>query len=103
MFTKKYRRRLGVGCGLQLLNQFCGINAVTFYSSVIFGHITSNQTLITTLTVGCGVIGFSAGILSGLLTRYIGRKPIIMVGTVLSGLISMIVLANLSNGNIVNL
>ncbi len=103
MFTKKYRRRLGVGCGLQLLNQFCGINAVTFYSSVIFGNITSNQTLITTLTVGVGVIGFTAGISSAILTRYIGRKPIIMIGTFLSGIICMIILANLSNGNIVNL
>jgi hypothetical protein len=88
---------------LQFARQFSGITAVNFYSSVIFGIITSNQFIVTTLTVGIGFVGFLSGIFGGILIKFFGRKILVMTGTFLSGIVSMIALAIISNGNIVDL
>jgi hypothetical protein len=40
MFTLRYRNQLFVGCAMAFLMQFCGINAVTYYSTHIFETVT---------------------------------------------------------------
>ena len=55
------------------------------------------------MTVGIGFVGFISGIFSGILIKYYGRKLLVMRGTFLSGIVSMIVLAIISDGKIVNL
>jgi MFS family permease len=102
MFNMFYRRRLGVGITLQILRPFTGLNAISFYSSFIFGQVTDNKTLITTLTVGLGFIGLLAGIVAGFLTKYYGRKALMIAGTILGGIVSMIVLAIVNNSNILD-
>lgn len=38
-----YRKRMIVGSVLSLLNQWSGINAISFYALIIFNDITKNN------------------------------------------------------------
>merc|ERR1712190_322130 len=45
------RRALHVGCGLMLIQQFCGINAVIYYASAIYQLVGFNEA--TSIWLNC--------------------------------------------------
>ena len=95
LFTKTYRRSLLISFLLALLQQFCGMAAIFVFSNLIFSASTSDTALYSTIL---GVVNLAAVIMSFLFIERYGRKPLIIFGSTLMGLIllafSVIVLVN---------
>ncbi len=82
MFTtnRNFRRAVGLGIVLQLMQQFTGINVVLYYAPRIFegmGYATTEQMWFTALV---GLINVVASLVTvGLIDRW-GRRPILCMG-----------------------
>jgi len=88
LFTKKYSRRLFVGCGLSALQQLSGINAlITFSNQVFIGTSSSepsesNFDTARTYTVLFGSINLLTPLIaSGFMTK-VGRKTLLITGNI---------------------
>lgn len=80
--TGRLRRIVWVGIGLASFQQLVGINVVFYYGAVLWqsvGFSESDALLINVLSGGLSVIACTATIL---LIDKIGRKPILMVGSI---------------------
>jgi len=80
--TGRLRRIVWVGIGLASFQQLVGINVVFYYGAVLWqsvGFSESDALLINVLSGGLSVIACTATIL---LIDKIGRKPILMIGSI---------------------
>lgn len=74
---KKYRRATFVGCSLSVFQQLTGINAIMFYSNIIFKGLSMKVVVVTALV---GIVNFLAT-LGGLgLLFCFGRKLLMLAG-----------------------
>lgn len=87
------RTRTLMAVTIQIMNQFCGINVITFYATSIFQNEIGLSPLISRILSGCqGTISFIAALVSVVLIRYFGRRQVALLN--LSGMtVSMIALA----------
>ncbi|CAD8093376.1 unnamed protein product [Paramecium sonneborni] len=77
------RKRLLVGCGLQLLQQFSGINAIMFFSKIIFSSILKdNETKINWANVSVGLINIIFSFIAISLLQKFGRRTLLLYGTI---------------------
>ncbi|CAD8082161.1 unnamed protein product [Paramecium sonneborni] len=77
------RKRLLIGCGLQVLQQFSGINAIMFFSTIIFSSILKdNETRIDWANVTVGLINIIFGFIAISLLQKFGRRPLLLYGTI---------------------
>lgn len=84
-----------MGCVLSLLTQWCGINAVNFYSVTLFTQVANGDfTIINMLTVGDGVISMVVCMIAGLIINRFGRRIVFLVGNGVCA-VSLSVLAGL--------
>ena len=93
----EYRRAFLVGCFLSLFQQFCGINAVIFYSSTIFSSTGGDDdkedrgAQIGTALVG--VVNVVSTVIAIWLLKWFGRRTLLIWGqinmAVCQGLIGM--------------
>ncbi|PWA84806.1 inositol transporter 2 [Artemisia annua] len=83
MQTKTVRRGLIAGVGLQVFQQFVGINTVMYYSPTIiqFAGIASNQTalLLSLVTAGLNALG---SVVSIYFIDRIGRKKLLVISLI---------------------
>ncbi|CAD8182000.1 unnamed protein product [Paramecium pentaurelia] len=77
------RKRLLIGCGLQVLQQFSGINAIMFFSKIIFSSILNNdETKINWANVTVGLINITFSLLAISLLQKFGRRTLLLYGTI---------------------
>lgn len=92
----RFRNRLILGCFLQILQQLSGINAVIFYSSIIFSDAAAgNSTTLAVLVNISGLLTIVTCFMSGAFTKFCGRKTILWAGDLICVLM-LIVLGFLS-------
>jgi SP family sugar:H+ symporter-like MFS transporter len=80
--TRRIRRLVWVGIGLATLQQLVGINVVFYYGAVLWqsvGFTESDALLINVVSGGLSIAAVTATVL---LIDRIGRKPILLIGSV---------------------
>ena len=92
LHSKKLRKPLVIGVVLGILQQFFGINTIMYYGPFIFKevgiHSASDQIFATFLM---GLINMVMTILTGMYVDRLGRRALLMWGSLLSG-VSLLVL-----------
>lgn len=78
--SPKYRRATLVGCFLSVFQQLTGINAIMFYSNMLFKGLTMTNTEVTFMI---GVINFLATLVGLVLLVYFGRKSLMFIFSIL--------------------
>ncbi len=81
LFTK-YRRNVGIGCGLQVLQQVCGVNVVLFYGPEVlrdagFGGDMKEQTVLTGFLF-LGALNFLGTLVALLRVDSLGRRFLLL-------------------------
>lgn len=72
LFNKRNIRRFIVGSAMSFLNQWCGINAINFYSGTMFNSISGgNYVVVNILTVTDGCVSILVCLMSGYFSLYI--------------------------------
>ncbi|CAK91340.1 unnamed protein product (macronuclear) [Paramecium tetraurelia] len=80
--SASYKSRLIVGCTLQIIQQFSGINAVLIYSSGLFINITGgNNELKNWLNIAVGLVNLVFSMIAIPLLNNFGRRPLLLLGT----------------------
>lgn len=85
--TKKFRLMLSVSIILPMLEQFCGINAATFYSTKILYDVSGDIFISRVLTASIGISKFFATFLILILVKHFGRKTIIIYSLLAMGVL----------------
>ena len=75
--SPKYRRATLVGITLSVFSQLTGINAIMFYSNMIFKGLSLTATFVTALI---GIVNFITSIIGLILLVFFGRKILMLVG-----------------------
>jgi MFS transporter, SP family, galactose:H+ symporter len=92
-----FRRAIGLGIGLQVIQQLTGINVVMYFAPTIFriaGFATTNQQMWGTVIVG--ITNVLATFIAIAFVDKLGRKPIMYAGFVTMGL-AMLAVGTLFN------
>jgi SP family galactose:H+ symporter-like MFS transporter len=96
------RPALIVGAGLFFLQQLSGINAVIYYAPEIFRHAGFGSAETQTLaTIGVGLVNFLTTILAMYLIDKIGRRPLLVLGFVGTGVTMLLIAFALINPKLV--
>jgi sugar porter (SP) family MFS transporter len=80
MYDPKYRRATWVGSTLSLFQQLTGINAIMFYSNIVFKGLDISNTTVTALI---GIVNFLATLVGLGLLACFGRKTLMLFFSVL--------------------
>lgn len=81
LFTGAYRRPLVIAVLLMAFSQFCGINAIIYYSSRIFASAGAVSDAAFTSSVWVGLVNLLfTGVAIALVDRA-GRRPLLLAGT----------------------
>ncbi len=91
LFTPGYRRPLVLAVLLAVFQQFCGINAVMYYSTRIFESAGAVKDTAFTASVWVGLINlvFTLVAIAGVDT--LGRRPLLLAGTLVQAVALMLV------------
>ncbi|HWI58185.1 MAG TPA: sugar porter family MFS transporter, partial [Bacillota bacterium] len=82
LFTRAYFRPLLVAVLLMMCSQFCGINAIIYYSSKIFESAGAVKNAAFTSSVWVGLVNLLFTLVAIALVDKAGRRPLLLVGTV---------------------
>ena len=83
LFGKGLRVALIVGIGLAVFQQVVGINTIIYYAPTIFGYAgfkSASGAILATSVVG--VVNVLATIVAILLVDRVGRRPLLLIGTI---------------------
>jgi SP family arabinose:H+ symporter-like MFS transporter len=83
LFSGAFRRPLVIAVVLMTLSQFCGINAVMYYSSKIFEAAGGGKNAAFTSSIWVGLINLLFTFVAIGLVDKIGRRPLLITGTTL--------------------
>jgi SP family arabinose:H+ symporter-like MFS transporter len=81
LFTRQYRRPLLIAAVLMAGSQFCGINAIIYYSSKIFESAGAVKDAAFTSTVWVGLVNVLFTFVAIALVDKAGRRPLLLIGT----------------------
>jgi sugar porter (SP) family MFS transporter len=81
LFTGPYRRPLLIAVLLMACSQFCGINAIIYYSTRIFASAGAMSDAAFTSSVWVGLVNLVFTGVAIALVDHAGRKPLLLVGT----------------------
>ena len=81
LFTRQYRRPLLVAAVLMAGSQFCGINAIIYYSSKIFESAGALKNAAFTSTVWIGLVNLLFTFVAIGFVDKAGRRPLLLIGT----------------------
>ncbi len=98
-FKKGVLPAVMVGIGLAVFQQLCGINVVFNYTPRIFQSIGVSQDDQLLQTVFIGVVNLVFTILAMLLVDKLGRKPLMLFGSVGLGILYVVVVRMLAAGS----
>jgi len=90
--SPKYKRATLVGCVLSILQQLTGINAIMFYSNMLFKGLSMTN---TEVTFYIGIINFVATLFGLVLLMYFGRKTLLLICSIAMTM-TLFLLANYS-------
>lgn len=82
LFNGKYKKPIFLAITIGLFNQLAGINAILYYSNYIFSSAGFSSSSAALQTVGVGLVNLVATILGMSLIDKIGRKTLLLVGSV---------------------
>jgi SP family galactose:H+ symporter-like MFS transporter len=104
LFTAAMRRPLLIGVGLSILQQITGINTVIYYAPRIFKSAQMDRAEVAILaTVGIGVINVIATMLSAWLLDKIGRRILLLIGSLgMGGALLVLVLGFVSESQLID-
>jgi len=80
--TRKIRRLVWVGIGLATFQQLVGINVVFYYGAVLWQSVGFTENDALAINVLSGALSIGAVIVALVLVDRIGRKPLLMVGSI---------------------
>ena len=80
--TRKVRKIVWVGIGLATLQQLVGINVVFYYGAVLWQSVGFAENDALLINVLSGGLSIAAVIVTILLIDKIGRKPILLIGSI---------------------
>ncbi|OMJ85248.1 hypothetical protein SteCoe_13484 [Stentor coeruleus] len=81
--VSKYRKMIRAAIGLAIIQQFCGITAIYFYSTSIFMQLGGGLFMARVVTVIMGVVNLLSSVGSLFLIPYFGRKTLILSSEIL--------------------
>jgi SP family arabinose:H+ symporter-like MFS transporter len=81
LFSGAFARPLLIACVLMALSQFCGINAVMYYSTRIFESAGAGKDTAFTSSVWVGLINLVFTFVAIGLVDKAGRRPLLLIGT----------------------
>ena len=81
LFEGVYFRPVVLAVVLMLCSQFCGINAIIYYSTKIFEAAGADKTAAFAATVWMGVINLLATFVAIAFVDKLGRRPLLLLGT----------------------
>jgi len=81
LFTGAFRRPLVIAVALMAFSQFCGINAIMYYSTKIFETTGGGKDAAFTSSVWVGLINLLFTFVAIGLVDKAGRKPLLIAGT----------------------
>jgi MFS transporter, SP family, arabinose:H+ symporter len=82
LFKREYRLPIFLAVAIGLFNQLAGINAILYYSNYIFASAGFSQVSSSLQTVLIGVMNLAATLLGMSLIDRLGRKTLLLVGSV---------------------
>ncbi len=80
--TNRIRRLVWVGIGLATFQQLVGINVVFYYGAVLWQSVGFSESDALLINVISGGLSIAAVILALLLVDRVGRKPLLLVGSI---------------------
>jgi MFS transporter, SP family, arabinose:H+ symporter len=81
LFSRVYRRPLLIAVVLMAGSQFCGINAIIYYSTKIFESAGAVKNAAFTSTVWVGLVNLLFTFVAIALVDKAGRRPLLLIGT----------------------
>lgn len=99
LFQKSIIPALLIGMGLAIFQQLCGINVVFNYAPKIFESIGASQDDQLLQTVFIGGVNLLFTILAMLLVDKLGRKPLMLIGSIGLSIVYIIVVLMLGKGS----
>lgn len=100
---KRIRPIVWIGVGLATFQQFVGINVVFYYGAVLWQAVGFDEGNALLINVVSGALSIGAVVVSLLLVDRIGRKPLLVIGSVgMSITLAMVVIAFSTGTLIVN-
>lgn len=81
LFSRAYRRPLLIAVLLMMCSQFCGINAIMYYSTKIFESAGSLKDAAFTSSVWIGLINLLFTFVAIAFVDKAGRRPLLLIGT----------------------
>ena len=81
LLRSPFVRPLGIAVALMAFSQFCGINAIMYYSTTIFASAGGGQNAAFTSSVWVGLINLAFTFVAIGLVDKAGRRPLLLVGT----------------------
>jgi SP family arabinose:H+ symporter-like MFS transporter len=81
LLTGPFFKPLAIAVALMAFSQFCGINAIMYYSTKIFVAAGAGQNAAFTSSVWVGLINFAFTFVAIGLVDKLGRRPLLLAGT----------------------
>jgi len=81
LFTGGFFKPLAIAVALMAFSQFCGINAIMYYSTKIFAASGAGQNAAFSASVWVGLINFVFTFVAIGLVDKVGRRPLLLIGT----------------------
>lgn len=82
LFQKRYRKPLIAALGLMIIQQFCGINAIIYYSTSIFSASGAGMADAFISTVIVGFVNMIFTIVAISFVDKAGRRPLLIIGLI---------------------
>lgn len=84
--NKRHRKMMFLGSFIALLRQFCGINAIFLFSTILFNMMGNTEMTSRLMTLSMGVFQFVASFTAMHTVDKFGRKAMMVIGTFGMGL-----------------
>jgi MFS transporter, SP family, sugar:H+ symporter len=98
----KIRRIVWVGIGLAVFQQLVGINVVFYYGTVLWESVGFSESDSLLINVVSGVLSIAACVFTIFTVDRIGRKPLLIIGSIGMAVTLGLVAAAFSTGSLVN-
>ncbi|MTI33384.1 sugar porter family MFS transporter, partial [Xanthovirga aplysinae] len=83
LFSKQLKFIFFIGFGLAIFQQLSGINAVLYYAPMIFESAGSKMDTAFLMAIVVGLVFTAATILSMFMIDRLGRRPLLIIGTII--------------------
>ena len=91
LFAGNYRRPLLLAVSLALFQQFCGINAIMYYSTKIFASAGAVKNVAFASSVWVGLINLVFTLVAIAFVDRLGRRPLLLIGTAVQAVALLLV------------